>query len=100
MDPFCDNDVTNIQAVKAAMAKKASGGDAQAALAFASLLQAETDRGKAIAGSAMEKTPPSVEGEGENKTRSWRDIIKTPDNPDGLAYVEASYGSSGQDCPS
>jgi hypothetical protein len=103
MEPFSGEDVKNIQAVKTIMAKKASSGDAQAALAFASLLQAETERGKAVTASASEKSSPSIPSittGGETETRTWRDIVKTPDNPDGLGYVESGYIGSDQGCPS
>jgi len=48
MGSFNEKDADNVERVKAAMAARAVDGDAAAAAAFASLLNAETERQKAV----------------------------------------------------
>jgi hypothetical protein len=57
---FSPKDAEDLARVKAVMLKKAEDGDAVAAQAYASLLNAETERSKAVAAAAQEKQTATV----------------------------------------
>jgi hypothetical protein len=88
MDLFSEKDAADLAKVKEVMLSKAVEGDAQAAVAFASLLNAETERSKSK--NAM-NTKTSQEPVPEQATL-WTDKVATlpPDvgiNSEGKAYM-------------
>jgi len=67
---FSEKDAADVAKLKQVMFDKAADGDAHAATAFASLLNAETERSKIVAAPAQEK-PAAVAAE----PSSWQESV-------------------------